>query len=303
MIILLTGPNSFAITETIRHYAAKFDGEVEALDASELEVRDLPDLFIGASLFSPRRFIVLRGAGGHKPLWADLEQWIERVPEETTIVIVEPNPDKRTKTYKQLHKHATVKEHAELSEAELASWLQGYARSIGTEIPSDALRYLISYVGRDQWRLKSELDKLLLAEKPLTRELIQDIAEPYPEATAFELLDNVFKRNTSRVEELVDLLSAREDPYQFFGLLSSQVMALLALTTAGSRRPADIARDMGVHPFVASKLAPLAKELGRQRVDALIDILAHCDMRIKSSGVNPWRQLRLTMLEITTKQP
>lgn len=295
MITLLTGPNTFAIAETIRAKSKTFEGDVESLDASELEPRNLPDLFMGASLFSPERLIVIRGVAANKTLWAELEQWIERVPMETDIILIEASPDKRTKTYKQLQKHAIIKEHAELGEADLASWLQNHARSVGAELQPDVVRYLISYVGRDQWRLRSELDKVLLAEKPITRELIQDIAEPYPEATAFELLDAVFAGNETRVHELLDLLREREDPYQFFGLLSSQVLALLAIVSAGSRRPDEIARDIALHPFVVRKLSTIAQKLGKARVERLVDRLAHADERIKTTGVSPWRQLEITL--------
>ena len=296
MITLLTGPNTFAIAETIRERVATFDGEVEKLDASELEPRNLPDLFMGASLFSPNRLIVLRGVSTNKTLWSELEQWVGRVPSETEIVLIEASPDKRTKTYKLLQKHATIKEFSDLNEAELASWLQAHARTLGVEVQPDVLRYLISYVGRDQWRLRSELDKLLLAEKPITKELIQDIAEPYPEATAFELLDGVFSGSDARVHELLSLLREREDPYQFFGLLSSQVLALFAIASGGSRRPDEIARDMALHPFVVRKLGTVANKLGKKSIERLIEQLAHADERIKTSGVDPWRQLEITLL-------
>ncbi len=296
MITLLTGPNTFAIAEVIRERVGAFDGEVEKLDASELELRNLPDLFMGASLFSPNRLIVLRGASANKTLWSELEQWIERVPNETEILLVDASPDKRTKTYKLLQKYATIKEFGDLNEAELASWLQAHARTLGFEIQPDVLRYLIAYVGRDQWRLRSELDKLLLAEKPLTKELIQDIAEPYPEATAFELLDGVFSGSDARVHELLALLREREDPYQFFGLLSSQVLALFAIAAGGSRRPDEIARDMGLHPFVVRKLGSVANKLGKKSIERLIEQLAYADERIKTSGVDPWRQLEITLL-------
>jgi len=298
MITLLTGPNTYATAQAVRAKTQAFSGEVETYDASELEPRNLPDLFMGATLFSPNRLVILRSVSANKTIWTELEQWIERVPDETEIVLVDNAPDKRTKTYKQLQKHATIKEHAELSEPELVSWLQTHARQSEVELPPDVVRYLISYVGHDQWRLRSELEKLLLAEKPITRELIQDIAEPYPEATAFELLDSVFSGNEKRVHELIALLREREDPYQFFGLLSSQVLALLAITVAGSRRSDDIARDMGLHPFVVRKLSIVANKLGKRSVEMLVDRLAHADERIKTTGVDPWRQLEITILSI-----
>ena len=296
MITLLTGPNSYMTAQRLRERVDAFDGEAEAYDAAELETRRLPDLFMGATLFAANRLVIIRGATQNKTLWGELEQWIERVPAETDIVLVEPSPDKRTKTYKLLQKHGTVHEHSELSDAELQNWLQTHARSNGAELSSDIVRYLIAYVGHDQWRLRSELDKLLLSEKSITRELIQDITEPYPEATAFELLDSVFSGKEERIHQLLALLREREDPYQFFGLLSSQVLALLAIASAGSRRPDEVAREMGLHPFVVRKLSTVARTLGKARIEKLIERLAHADERIKTRGIEPWRQLEITLL-------
>ena len=297
MVTLLTGPNSYAIAESIRLKKTSFDGEAEAYDAGELEPRQLPDLFTGATLFSPRRLVIVKGAGANKTLWTELEAWIERVPQETDVLLVEAAPDKRTRTYKQLQKHGTIQEHAELDERGLTDWLQAHARRNGAELPPDAVRYLISYVGRDQWRLRNELEKLLLADRPITPRLIQDVTEPYPETSAFELLDAVFSGNVQRMHELIDLLSEREDPYQFFGLLSSQAVALLALTLAGSRRPDEIAKDMGLHPFVVRKLGGTAKKLGQGGASRFVERLAYADERIKTSGVDPWKQLRNVLAE------
>lgn len=298
MITLLTGPNTYTIAAAIRERSWLFPGEAEVYDATELEPRHLPDLFTGVSLFASQRLIVIRSAASNKTLWTELEQWIEKVPTETEMIVVESSPDKRTKTYKQLQKHGTIKDHKELDVAGLKVWLRTEARKHEIELAPDVASYFISYVGHDQWRLSNELEKLLLANKPITRELIQNIAEPYPEATAFELLDAVFKRDAGRVEELVDLIRVREDPYQFFGLLSSQVFAVLAISAAEARRPADIANDMSLHPFVVSKLVPVAREFSQSKVERLVESLAHCDVRIKTSGVDPWYQLRLILLSI-----
>lgn len=296
MITLLTGENNYALTEALRVKTKSFHGDIERFDGAELDTKQLPDLFMGATLFSSDRFVVIRGASVNKTLWAELADWVEKTPNETQIVLVEPSPDKRTRTYKALQKHATIQEFSLLNEASLRSWLQAVARQRGAEFSPDVLAYFLSYVGNDQWRLIGELDKLLLAEKPLTQELIRDVAEPYPEATAFELLDAWLGGNAERARDLLGLLREREDPYQFFGLLSSQVLALLALSLAGSRRPDDIARDLALHPFVVRKLSTSARELGRARVEALVSTLAAADIRIKTSGVDPWRQLEITML-------
>lgn len=295
MITVLTGENSYTSAQTLRGIVESFDGETERYDGAELDVRQLPDLFAGATLFAPERLIVIRGLSANKSLWTEVEPWVGQVGPDTHVVLLEPSPDKRTKTYKALQKHASLTDHKQLAEPDLKSWLEVIARRHEVELTRDAATHLIARVGHDQWRLAAELEKLVLAQKPITPKLIEDITEPYPESTAFQLLDAVFAGQTERAVELLDQISQREDPHQFLGLLSSQLMAAFAIVTAGSRRPDDIARELGLHPFVVKKLSGPAGRLGRGGVSRLVEALAHADERMKTTAVDPWRQLEIAL--------
>ena len=106
----------------------------------------------------------------------------------------------------------------------------------------------------------------MLAEAPITRELIQDITEPHPQATAFELLDAAFGGDQATLDRLLAIVSRSEDPYKFFGLLASQVFALVAVKAAGQRRPDEVAKDLGLHPFVVRKVVQLAADLTKPKL-------------------------------------
>jgi DNA polymerase III subunit delta len=296
MITVLSGDNTYAIQRFLREQISGFDGDITRKNGDEISQNQLGDLFMGASLFSTKRIVIVNKLSENKPLWADVESWIERVPKEIDVYLVEPRPDKRTKTYKTLQKQATVRMFNELDETELSTWLQSIARDNEIDLTDDLARYFIGYVGRDQWRLQNELEKLVLAQKPLTRELIQEVSEPYPEATAFELLDGLFSNDTPRVEKLLVLLRETEDPYQFFGLLSSQTLALVALVHGGERRADDVARDLSIHPFVVRKLSQVSRRFNKQRLSHFVARLAEADIRIKTMGVDPWDQLSRTLL-------
>ena len=141
----------------------------------------------------------------------------------------------------------------------------------------------------------------MLAEKPITKELIQDITEPHPQATAFELLDAAFGRDQATLERLLTIVSRSEDPYKFFGLLASQVFALVAVSAADSRRSDEVAKDMGVHPFVVRKLSVLASRLNRAQVDKIVEALATTDEQLKSSGAEPWSLVGRLLLSMDAR--
>jgi DNA polymerase-3 subunit delta len=299
MIHLLTGTNAYAIKQATNELiAANPAATLEHVNADELRPADIPQLVSGASLFSDTRLVIIEDLSRNKSIWSALDELLAAVPDETTLVLIEQNPDKRTKAYKWLQKNANVRELNELDEPKAAQWVQSEIASRGGEIEREYALYLVRYVGLDQWRLSGELDKLLLAEAPITKELIQDITEPHPQATAFELLDAAFGGDQATLERLLGIVSRSEDPYKFFGLLASQVFALAAVSTADTRRSDEVAKDLGLHPFVVRKLSSLASRLNRAQINTIVAALADTDERLKTTGAEPWSVISRLLLSI-----
>lgn len=299
MIHVFTGVNAYAIRQATNELIAKHsDATLERVAADELRPTDMPQLLAGASLFSNEKLVVIDDLSKNKSVWATLDEQLANVPDETTLLLIESSPDKRTKAYKWLQKNAEVREFNDLDERSAAEWVRNEVMDRGGEIERHHALYLVQYVGLDQWRLSGELDKLLLAEKPITKELIQDITEPHPQATAFELLDAAFGRDQETLERLLTIVSRSEDPYKFFGLLASQVFALVAVSAADSRRSDEVAKEIGIHPFVVRKLSTLASRLTRAEIDRIVEALAMTDERLKSSGVEPWSLISRLLLSL-----
>ncbi len=290
MIHFLTGENTYEVDQRLKKLTAAFVGDVERYDGSELTLEQLPDLFMGATLFSDARLIVIKNVSDNKPVWNVLAEWLEK-GSANDLVLVEKAPDKRTKTYKWLEKHATMTQNKELPAHEASVWVSGEAKRRGMELPRGVAQFLVDYVGADQWRLQAEVEKLALAGKPLSNELIRDVVEPTPQATVFELLDTAFGRRHEQFEKIFSQVSRSEDPYMFFGLLAGQIYALAVAAYADV--PLDqAAKQTGVHPFVLRKLAPLARSRSKTELADLVERLAELDANLKSRAVEPWVQIR-----------
>src|SRR5262245_17670530 len=138
MVITLTG-NDFAIKQALRAVTDRFVADFgwhgyQQVDGALFEPAALPNLLQGVSLFTTRRLVVLKDAAKNKPLWEALGNWVARVPAETTLVVVEPDLDKRTKTYKSLRSGSDFKDLALPSDDQLVGWLQDYAKKLGAKI-------------------------------------------------------------------------------------------------------------------------------------------------------------------------
>lgn len=301
MIITLTGENIFAAAQAerqlVRAFIAKHGANgVERVDAESLDAARLPDLLQGATLFSPSRLVVFKNVSQNKSIQEPLQKALGSLADGTTVVIADPNLDKRTKLYKFLKSQPQFQEFAPLSEHQLTAWLIKTAEAVDAELSKADAAYLVSRAGRDQWRLYNEIQKF--AGQQITRNLVNELVEPSPEGTAFELLDAALAGKTSTVADMLHTLKTTEDPYKLFGLLASQIHALAVAAVAGDRTADTVAKDSGLHPFVVRKAQAAVKRLGHPRMRRITQEVADCDWHIKSTGQDPWHLLLVTLQKI-----
>lgn len=299
MIVTLTGENNFAVTmaerQLVKAFVAKHSEHgVERIDAESLTSSGLPDLLQGANLFAPARLVILRNLKANPSLLEPLTEALKHAASDTTVVIADTTLDKRTKLYAFLKKHSTFKDFPVLSEGQLVKWLQDEAVKLGSSLPAAEARILIHRGGNDQWRLAGELQKLAL-QPVITPAAIEQMVEPTPEATAFQLLDAALAGRVTETAAMLNVLKTQEDPYKLFGLLASQVYNLAVVSAAGSRSPEAIAKEAGLHPFAVRKAKTITSRLGQAKVRQMVADVAQCDAQLKSTGADPWQLLRLCL--------
>jgi DNA polymerase III delta subunit len=292
MIMTLTGPNTYLIAQTVRVLEQQFREKhgqlsIERVSAEDLSIEDLDSLLQGVTLFAPERLVVMRDVASAKSLAEIISERLEAVPTEITLVFHEPTLDKRTKLYKQLKKISDFREFQTLNEKELITWMQQQATTYGAKLDFQTAQYLMESMGADQWRLSQELQKLANYNSTISKQAIDELLDPTLQATAFEVLDAALARQADRLQQLLHRLAGNEDPYRFFGLLVSQVLALAVVQNAGKRSVDVIAKDAGLHPFVVRKTQALLRSSPLDLL-SMIAALAICDEQLKSSGVDPW---------------
>lgn len=299
MITLLTGENNFEVTRALDATIAAFDGMVERVDGSGLETKQLPDLLMGGTLFADKRLVVIKGMSENKSVWGELIEWLPRVSDDVHLVLIETKPDKRTKTYKDIAKLATVKEFGAWTDRDrqqAAAWAIEEAVRQGVSLDNKSAHALVDRVGVDQWQLFHAIEKLALLDT-VTPDTIAEIIDANPAENVFNLLDAALRGNRQRVVEMLRTLEQTDDPYMVFGLLSSQVFQLAAL--AVSDKPSnDVAKDIGAHPFALSKLSPYANTVGRAGAKRIVTQFADADTAMKTTAVDPWIQIERVLIAI-----
>lgn len=289
MITVLTGDNSFELTRAIDEIVRTFDGVAEKFEGGDLELSQLPDLLQGGTLFASERLVIVREVSENKALWDALPDWLGRVSDDVHVVLIEPKPDKRTKTFKDLQKQANVRSFTIWSDRDVTAaqaWVIDEAKKQSFALDKKSAQTLVARVGVDQWQLFHALEKLAVLET-VAPETIEHAIEANPNENVFNLLDAALRGDARKIAEMIPVLERTQDPYMTFGLLAGQVFQLASLAMT-DKPAADIAKDIGAHPYALSKLVPHAKRLGPSNTRMIAKIFADTDMAMKSTGADPW---------------
>ncbi len=298
MITLLIGDNSFEIERSLSEITADFDGDVERIDGSNLQLSQLPDLLMGVSLFSNARTVVIRDLSSNKAIWLTFGDWLTRVSDDIHLVLVEPKPDKRTTTFKSLKAQATVREFQPWTDRDTLTaekWVSAESKKLGFNMDKESIQTLVRWVGVDQWQLFHALEKLALVDS-VSVEIIKNIIEPNLIENVFNLFETALKGDMDNLCQTLRILEQSEDPYRLFALLSSQAFQLAAVANAS--KSDNVAKDFGIHPYVVSKLEPIAKRIGKSSVAKIITIFAATDDDIKLSRAEPWLLINRALIKI-----
>lgn len=299
MITVLTGDNSFEINRAIGQIIDGFNGGAERIDGSELDLKQLPDLLMGATLFAEQRLVIIKHLSENKSVWMVFGDWLGRVSSDVHLVLIEPKLDKRTVTYKDLQKAAQVTEYKAWTDRDTAKaeqWVVDEMTAMGKDIDRQSAQALVRRVGVEQWTLYQALQKLAVLDA-ITPESIAEHIEANPAENVFDLFESALKGNAVKVKQMIETLSLGEDPFRLFGLLSGQAFQLAALVAAEDRSSSEVAKDIGVHPYGLSKLAPHVRRLGRHGAKKVVAAFAEADAAMKTSTIDPWLLIERALIK------
>lgn len=296
MIILLTGDNPYEIDQELGRIVAEFEGDPEHIDTDTLEARNLTDIFDGLSLFNVARLVVLRRVSDNAAVWEEVAKWAEK-GSDTTVVLVEPKADKRTKTYKSLAAHADVRVFTAWGDRDTGraeQWLGICAKQRGISLDGAAAREIVRRRGTEQYQLLNTLEQLAVFGG-ITKKTVESHIEAAPHENIFELLEASLGGDPSAIRTKIALLRPENDPYMTMGLLASQAFSLAGLVLS-NKSPSEVAQDIGVSPYALRNLAKVSGSVDRARLASLVVALADTDIGMKSSPVDPWVQIEIALM-------
>jgi len=190
-----------------------------------------------------------------------------------------------------------------------ARWISQRARSeYDAEIRPLAAKAIAAVIGDDLLRADNELHKLVCyvdGEREIGEDDVAALTPYVPEANVFEMVDALALGDGARALELVQR-SLRHDPkdpgFRLFTLIVRQFRLLLMtrdhLDRGGGSAGGNIAGALGVHPFVAGKLATQARRFRIDQLDLIMKRLQRYDQDMKTGRIEPRLALELLVTSL-----
>lgn len=309
VIYLVVGESQFRVDQALAEVSEGAD-EVLRYDGTALSLATLREALLGISMFAPKRVVIIDELGKQKGLWEVLPD-IYQDSEQTNVVLYEPKPDKRLKTYKWLAKAARVIDcsHLPANDTRTAEkWLADYAAMHGVTLASGQVSDMVRRgIRADASSGKPIIDQQLLATAvsqlrdagDVTTEAIDTVLAPSVYENVFNLLGTALDGKLDEVERQVASMRSSEEGYMVLGLLASQLSQLAALVLAGRDRSVDdVAKATGAHPFALRQMQKYATRLTATTIGHYIRLFAAADAQIKTSSVDPWIALDVALAKI-----
>ncbi|MFO7320415.1 MAG: DNA polymerase III subunit delta [Chloroflexota bacterium] len=255
-------------------------------------------------------WITRRGSGntGKRAVEMLLEA-LPTLPEWTRLVFVERQKLPDTNKVLQLaEKHENGKVISCLSPRDSTGWIIKRAQDrYGATIEPRAAAALGSVVGPDLRRADNELLKLVSyvdGARPITEDDVALLTPYVAEASMFDMVDALAEGRGQAASRLIHrLLEQQEDVFSLFGMIVRQFRLLLLakehLATGGY--PAGIAEAIGVHRYVAEKLARQSRNFTVEQLERIYRTLHDYDVRMKTGRIDPILAVDLLIASLTTR--
>lgn len=292
MVYAIVGSNWYLVKQTLDQIVSEFEKEhgdlaTERFYGPESTYEEIAGALSSVSLFMSTKMVIVYDLSANKTVAERIDELLKLASDDTRLVIVESNVDKRSSYYKQLKKLKNFKEFGEVSEDALASWAAKYVGDNKGTLSLNDARYLIQRVGANQTGMERELAKLIQYDPKISRNSINELTDQTPTGTIFNLVDTVFSGDVSGTLRMYDNQRAlKVEPQAIFGMFVWQMHIVAVCLTAGNKSASQISNDTGLNSYVVGKAQTIARRMGNQKVKEFLALLRDIELTSKKQTYN-----------------
>lgn len=253
--------------------------------------------------FAEKRLLLIEGSGMFKSASAQMAEYIPRIPEETCIVFVEDEVDKRGKLYKAVKKEGRAVELVRQDEKTLMNWVLSMLRKEGRQITSATMGQFLAKTGDDMELIGNELEKLLcytLGREVITSEDVEAVCVNRTENKIFEMINAIAGKQQKKALDLYyDLLALKEPPMRILYLITRQfnlLMQVKELREQGFDQGA-IAKTLGMQSFIVRNYVRQSERFTLEQLRAALQECVETEEAVKTGKMGDTMSVELLIVK------
>ena len=318
-IFFLYGNDEFAISRRLKEFESDFPDPTSAdmntarFDARSMSEDDLNNAVNAMPFLAQRRLVLLANPSAkynNPSIRKKFFEFLEKMLDTTQLVMHE------TVDPRDVEKHWLVKwtgKNEKLIQArafmlprlkDMTGWIVNETKNQGGKIDSRAGEMLKDMVGVDTRQAGMEIAKLLAYvnwARPITGEDVEAVCIVTSQQSVFDFVDALANGNGKSAQHLLHRLLEAEEPFSLWGMVVRQFRLLIQAREIldGRGNKDDVARALGVHPFVAEKTTQQAARFSIEALESIYHQLLSIDEGVKTSQVTLDLAMDTLVMELT----
>ena len=304
-LYFLFGNDEFAITRKLREFESDFTDPTSAemntarLEARSVDENDLNNAINAMPFLAKRRLVLLQNPSArynNPSARKKFLEFIEKAPETTRLVMyesVEPKEAEKhwlVKWAEKNNKLIQTKAFMLPRLKDMAGWIVNETKNQGGKIEPRAAEMLKEMVGVDTRHAGMEIAKLLAYVNwalPVTVADVEAVCIVTSQQSVFDFVDALANGNGKSAQHLLHRLLESEEEFSLWGMVIRQFRLLIQAREIldGRGNQNDVARALGVHPFVAEKATQQAARFSMESLEYIYRKLLTIDEGVKTSHV------------------
>lgn len=268
-----------------------------------IDVREVISQADTMPFFADRRLLLIEGSGMFKSASPEMAEYIPKIPEETCIVFVEDEVDKRGKLYKAVKKVGRAVELGRQDEKTLMNWVLTILRREKRQITSATMELFLSKTGNDMELIGNELEKLLcytLGREVIAAEDVEAVCANRTENKIFEMINAIAQKQQKKALDLYyDLLALKEPPMRILYLITRQFNLLMQVKELKGQGfdQAGIASRLGVQSFIIRNYLRQAERFTQEQLREAVQECVETEEAVKTGRMGDSMSVELLIVK------
>ncbi len=260
-------------------------------------------------VFSSRRIVIVKESTIFKGevKGQGWNSFFDSLPDYICLIFIQSEVDKRTSLYKALKNKSILVEFNRQKEEALVKWVMKVFSSYKKKISQSDAAYLVGLLDPDMTFMLLEIEKIVqyIGDKDTVNSSdILEVVSKSVKSIIFDLTDAVSQHQMAKAIRIVDELLQLKEPIQLIMTMVSRQMGILLKMkkTEGKRLSnAEIAKIVGIQPFLIGKVQRQASSFTEEKLKILIRKCMETDLAVKTGKMEARTALELFILEMGVK--